>query len=138
MAPSAAVSASPCGAAAARRPRARLARPAADVRQLAVKLVTSLGYQVIDVPEAASAWTVLERGDQIDLVLSDVVLPGGTSGPEFAEAARERFPDLKIVFMSGYAAEAAKHNGFLDPDQVILNKPFQRSELAQALYEALD
>ncbi len=109
-----------------------------DVRQLAVKLVASLGYQVIDVPEAASARAVLDRGERLDLLLSDVVLPGGTSGPEFAEEARERFPDLKVIFMSGYAAEAAKRNGFLDSDKVLLNKPFQRSQLAEALFEALD
>ena len=60
------------------------------------------------------------------------------SGPAFAEAARARDPGLRVIFMSGYPAEAAKRNGFLGSDQVLLNKPFQMSQLAQSLRAGLE
>jgi PAS domain S-box-containing protein len=110
-----------------------------EVRGLAVRMIERLGYRVRDVPEAASALSLLEQeGDSIDLVLSDVVLPGGMSGPKFADAAREFRPDLKVIFMSGYPAEASHRNGLLAPDKVLLNKPFEKRQLARALREALD
>jgi CheY-like chemotaxis protein len=109
-----------------------------DVRDLAVQMLENLNYQTVDVGDAANAHKVLAEGKPVDLVLSDVVLPGGTSGLQFAEEARGMYPSIKIVFMSGYSAEAAVRNGFLGPDQVLLNKPFQRSQLATALREMLD
>ncbi len=109
-----------------------------DVRALAVRMLEDLDYRVIDVPDAVAAHEALADGNPVDLVLSDVVLPGGTSGPEFAEQARTTYPDLKIIFISGYPAEAAKRNGFLGPGNVLLNKPFQRLQLAKALRDALD
>lgn len=109
-----------------------------DVRTLCRKLLLDLGYKVIDVPDAAAAQVALEEEAPVDLVLSDVVLPGGTSGPEFAQTVRQTHPDLKIVFMSGYPAEAANRNDIVSPDEVLLNKPFQRKQLAFALHEALN
>jgi len=109
-----------------------------DVRDLAVNVLGGLGYRVIEVADAASAHKVLADGQAVDLVLSDVVLPGGTSGPEFAAEARAAHPGLKIIFMSGYPAEAAKRNGFVGSDSVLLNKPFRKLELARALRDALD
>jgi CheY-like chemotaxis protein len=109
-----------------------------DVRDLAAQMLKGLGYRVIEVPDAAKARKLLAERTQVDLVLSDVVLPGGLSGPEFAEKARTTHPDLKVIFMSGYPAEAAKRNGFLGSGKVLLAKPFQRQQLAKALREALD
>ena len=109
-----------------------------DVRELAVAMLESLGYRVVAVPEAASGRAVLEREANIDLLLSDVVLPGGTSGPEFVEAARQIYPDLKVIFMSGYTAEADNPDGILGSDRVLLNKPFRRNQLAKVLRAALD
>ncbi len=108
------------------------------VRELAVKMLMTLGYRATDVPDVTAARAALDSRQKFDLMLSDVVLPGGMSGPEFAEEVRARFPDLKIIFMSGYPAEAAKRNGFLGSDRVLLNKPFRRSQLAKALRDALD
>lgn len=109
-----------------------------DLRALAARVLEGLGYRATAVPEAARAREILVAGEPIDLVLSDVVLPGGSSGPAFAEEARASHPDLKIIFMSGYPADAAKRNGFIGTDRVLLNKPFLISELATALREALD
>ncbi|MCJ7839300.1 MAG: response regulator, partial [Burkholderiales bacterium] len=108
-----------------------------DVRDLAVLMLESLGYKVIDVGDVAGADDVLAGDKPVDLVLSDVVLPGGTSGPQFAERARANYPGLKIVFMSGYPAEAAMRNGFLRPDDVLLNKPFELRQLANTLRDYL-
>ena len=108
-----------------------------DVRDLAVRMLEALGYRTVAVGDAAAAEKTLSDGQAVDLVLSDVVLPGGTSGPEFAEQARTTHPDLKIIFMSGYPAESTKRNGILGSDKVLLNKPFQRQQLAKALREAL-
>ena len=109
-----------------------------DVRDFASEMLLGLGYRVIAVPSAKEARNILAAGEQVDLVLSDVVLPGGMSGPEFAEDAKKDYPDLRIIFMSGYHAEAAKRSGFLGADTVLINKPFQIRQLAEAVRNALD
>lgn len=109
-----------------------------DLRSLTVRVLEGLGYRVTAVSEAAGAREVLAAGEPIDLLLSDVVLPGGVSGPTFAEEARADHPDLKIIFMSGYPADAARRNGLIGSDNTLLNKPFLISELATALRRALD
>ena len=109
----------------------------ADVRETVVAMLEGLGYFVVAVPNARQALAVLDA-EPMDVVLSDVVLTSGMNGPEFAEVARKLHPNLEIVFMSGYPAEAAKHNGVLGTDWVLLNKPFQMDELARALREALE
>lgn len=109
----------------------------ADVRALTVKMLEALGYQVIGVPDAAAAQDVLALRESVRLVLSDVILPGGVSGPEFAEQAEKTYPHLKFVFMSGYPASMARGNGAFGKKQVLLNKPVLRHELATVLREEL-
>ncbi len=109
-----------------------------DVRDFAVEMLKGLGYIAVEVADASGARDLLSEDRQIDLVLSDVALPGGTSGLEFAEEARAIRHDLKIIFMSGYPAESVKRNGALASDEVLLDKPFERRELAEALRKALD
>ncbi len=109
-----------------------------DVRELAVKTLASLGYRTLEAGEAGNARAVLDGPEQIDLMLSDVVLPGGVSGPEFAREAKSLYPELKLLFMSGYPAEAVSRSGLQMQDTVLLNKPFQRRELATALRTVLD
>ncbi len=109
-----------------------------EVRTLAAKMLRSLEYNVIDVAEAADARMVLANGERVDVMLTDVVLSGGVSGPEFAAEARARNPGLKAIFMSGYPAETATRHGCLDSGEVLLNKPFLRSRLAKVLRETLD
>ena len=110
----------------------------ADVSEITNKMLRSLGYRVIGAPEAASARALLDDGATVDMVLSDVILPGGMSGPEFAEEAKTLYPDLKVIFMSGYPAKAVECDGLLGPDRVLLNKPFQVQQLATTLRASLE
>lgn len=108
-----------------------------DVRGLAVSMLHNFGYQAIEAADADSARMALAHGTTVDLVLADVVLPGGTSGLEFVAEARKAYPDLKVIFMSGYSAESLKQDILTDPGIVLLNKPFRKQQLAKALHDAL-
>lgn len=110
----------------------------AELRSLTVRMLIGLGYEVVDVADAVAARAVLRDGKPIDLILSDVVLPGGTSGPQFAEEVRSQRPDSKVIFMSGYAGRTSKLQGSSNPDTVQLNKPFRKRSLAIAVRAALD
>ncbi len=109
-----------------------------DVRILAINMLTGLGYNVVDVADAAEARDFLKQNPKIDLILSDVILPGGTSGPEFAEEVRARDPASEVIFMSGYTADAVEPHFAAWPDAVVLSKPFQKQSLAKAVRDALD
>ncbi|MGI9490102.1 MAG: PAS domain S-box protein [Geminicoccaceae bacterium] len=100
-------------------------------------LLRTLGYSVISAGDAASAWTALEEAKNIDLVLSDVILPGGTSGPEFFKRVNKKCPKLKAIFMSGYTAGIAEHDEMLDLGSKLLTKPIASQELAQAIHHAV-
>jgi PAS domain S-box-containing protein len=108
-----------------------------DVRDLAVTLLESLGYQVLSASEGAGALDILKATPRIDLVLSDVMLPGGLLGPEVVQRARQARPDLRVLFMSGYADAEARSSGLLAEGATVLSKPFRRYELACQLRVAL-
>jgi CheY-like chemotaxis protein len=109
-----------------------------EVRNLAEMMLGNLGYKVVSAADASIARQTVESSHEISLILSDVILPGGTSGPEFADELRTSHPEMKVLFMSGYPAEAAKRNGFFGPDNGLLNKPFRIAQLAKAVKAALD
>jgi two-component system CheB/CheR fusion protein len=108
-----------------------------EVRSLAVTLLENLGYEVLAAPDGISALTLLEAPAQIDLVLSDVMLPGGMCGPDLVEQAKRLRPDLRILFMTGYADSSARNVGPLPETAVILNKPFRKHDLACGIRAAL-
>jgi PAS domain S-box-containing protein len=113
-----------------------------DVRQLCISLLANLGYNVIVADAAAAALAHLENAPEntrkINLLLSDVVLPGSTSGPDLARTVMDRWPDIKILFMSGYPAHAASHSDMPKLGGELLSKPFTREALARKLRETLD
>jgi signal transduction histidine kinase/DNA-binding response OmpR family regulator len=109
-----------------------------DVRELAVKILGNLGYQVFQAETAQAAEIVFDYCPQIDLLLSDVVLPGGVSGPDFAKQARRRYPGLGVLFMSGYALNAAEGTHRLEPGDELIGKPFSTQELAAKVRARLD
>ena len=102
------------------------------VRSLVARTLDDLGYDVMQAADGPAAIALLEQTNQIDLLLSDVVLPGGMSGPELAQRAMRDRPDLKILFMSGYAEKALEQHG-LPSGIFLLNKPFERQDLAQKI-----
>jgi len=109
-----------------------------DVREYIVAALEKLDYRVLRAAEAAGAMRALEHENgAVDLLLTDVVLPGGVSGPEFADNAMRRFPKLKVVFMSGYASELHITDKLPGFDEALLTKPFKRAELARIIRETL-
>jgi len=107
------------------------------VRSLAVTLLENLGYQVLAAQDAMAALSFLHAPSRIDLVLSDVMLPGGMCGPDLVEEAKRLRPDLRVLFMSGYANHPARGSGPLSEAVAVLNKPFRKRDLARRLRAAL-
>jgi PAS domain S-box-containing protein len=100
------------------------------VRMLIADTLSELGYECIEAAEAASGQKVLQSDVKLDLLITDVGLPGGMNGKQLADAAREHRPDLKVLFITGYAENAAISNGHLDPGMHVLSKPFPMDKLA--------
>jgi CheY-like chemotaxis protein len=108
------------------------------VRNLVAQRLRELGYRILDAAEAAGALKILESEAPIDLLLTDVVLPGALTGRDLAEAAKQLRRGLKILFSSGYTQSSIDHQGKLDPGVEFLPKPFRRAELAAKVRAVLD
>ncbi|MCH9051088.1 MAG: response regulator, partial [Proteobacteria bacterium] len=92
----------------------------------------------LEAEDGAAALKRLDDHPDIDLLLTDVVMPGGMGGPDLARNARERRPDLKVLFTSGYTEDAIAHGGVLDEGVEMIGKPYQMDELAQKVRRVLD
>lgn len=99
--------------------------------------LTSLGYRVTAAPDAAAALDILTGPGDIDLLLTDVVMPGGMNGSQLAVEARRLRPGIKVLFTSGYFEVALVRDGTLDAGTQILAKPYRKHQLAQSVSEAL-
>ncbi|MGN6154577.1 MAG: PAS domain S-box protein [Sphingomicrobium sp.] len=108
------------------------------VRMLVGDTLAELGYRGIEAADADSALKVLESDVNIDLLITDVGLPGGTNGKELADAARKSRPKLKILFITGYAENAAISNGHLEPGMHVLSKPFPMDKLASRIRSIIE
>ena len=109
-----------------------------EVRDIAVAVLRDLDYQVVEADNGPNALAALERHPEVDLLFTDVVMPGGMNGAELAEAASRRQPGLKVLFASGYPENAITAGGALKPGAHYLAKPYQRDVLASKLREVLD
>jgi CheY-like chemotaxis protein len=109
----------------------------AEVRGTVVDLVSELGYRVLKAKDAESALAIVESGVPIDLLFTDVVMPGPLRSPELARKARERIPDIAVLFTSGYTENAIVHGGRLDEGLDLLSKPYTREALARKLRQSL-
>ena len=89
-----------------------------------------LGYRVLEANNAKSALTIIENGAEIDLLFTDVVMPGTLRSPELAKLAKTRLPRLAVLFTSGYTQNAIVHGGKLDEGVELLSKPYSREALA--------
>jgi PAS domain S-box-containing protein len=109
-----------------------------DLRVVTCKQLAELGYAVLEADNAKAALTILASHPDVDLMFSDIIMPGGMTGTDLAREARRLYPKLKIMLTSGYTAKAMG-NGFHDLDGLeLLNKPFRKRDLAQRLRKLLD
>ncbi len=108
------------------------------VREMVVRSLEVLGYRTHQSGSAAEALVVLNSPVHIDLLLTDVVLPGGVNGAELARLAHAVRPGLNVLFTSGYAENAIIHHGHVDPGVELLSKPFTRSALARRVRDAIE
>jgi PAS domain S-box-containing protein len=100
------------------------------VRALAVEVLEGLGCAVLEAADGAAALRALRSVPHVDLLVTDVGLPGGMNGRQLADAAREDRPGLKVLFITGYAENAVFGNGILEPGMRMMTKPFALDELA--------
>ena len=107
------------------------------VRELAVATLADLGYAVLKARDANAALTIVESGVPIDLLFTDVVMPGPLKSPELARKARDRLPNLAVLYTSGYTQNAIVHHGRLDEGVELLSKPYSREALARKLRHVL-
>ncbi|MBZ2208354.1 PAS domain S-box protein [Massilia soli] len=110
----------------------------AMVRAYACGQLKELGYRVIEAASGADALALLHSRDDIDLLFTDVVMPGGLSGRQLADAVQAFRPALPILYTSGYTQDAILQHGRLAPGVMLLNKPYRRAEMAQKVAAALD
>jgi CheY-like chemotaxis protein len=107
------------------------------VREYARSVLTELGYSVREATNAAQALSIIESGETIDLLFTDVVLPGGFSGRQLSDRVKELKPDLPVLFTTGYTPNAIVHHGRLDPGVHLLSKPYASAELARKVSQLL-
>ena len=108
------------------------------VREVAAEFLEELGYSVIVAEDGPSALMILTRRRDIDLLFTDIVLPGGVMGTQLAERAQQLRPDLPIIFTTGFASPDVLHDSAIDATHLVLSKPYRKSELATMVRSALD
>ncbi len=107
------------------------------VRMLVTEVLADLGYMAIEAEDGAAGLKILNSTLRIDLLVTDVGLPGGLNGRQLADAARVARPDLKVLFITGYAENAVLSHGHLDPGMHVLTKPFAMDALAIRIRELI-
>ncbi|MBN4096063.1 GAF domain-containing protein [Methylobacterium sp. OT2] len=108
-----------------------------SVRMLVTEVLEDLGYTAIEASDSVAGLKVLRSDVRIDLLVTDVGLPGGMNGRQMADAGREQRPDLKVLFITGYAENAAVGNGHLAPGMEVLTKPFHMEALASRIRDLI-
>ncbi|WP_244537541.1 PAS domain S-box protein [Methylobacterium sp. yr596] len=108
-----------------------------SIRMLVTEVLEDLGYTAIEAADAVAGLKVLQSDVRIDLLVTDVGLPGGMNGRQMADAGRVSRPDLKVLFITGYAENAAVGNGHLEPGMAVLTKPFVMEALASRIKELI-
>ncbi|MFN7102529.1 MAG: PAS domain-containing protein [Pseudorhizobium sp.] len=108
------------------------------VRDVTVSLLTELGYKVLKAKDADSGLAIIESGAPIDLLFTDVVMPGRLKSRDLARKAKERLPMLGVLFTSGYTENSIVHGGRLDHGVNLLSKPYTREALARKIRQVLE
>ncbi|MBQ5941457.1 MULTISPECIES: response regulator [unclassified Massilia] len=108
-----------------------------DVRSSTCGILSALGYDVLEAADAAAAVAIIDSGRQIDLVFTDVIMPGPVSSLQLGEIVRERLPDTQILYTSGYAEGVLAHEGKLDASVHLLQKPYHPDALSARIRHLL-
>ena len=108
-----------------------------SVRLLVTEVLDSLGYTALEARDSNTGLAVLQSNARVDLLITDVGLPGGLNGRQIAEAARMQRPALKVLFITGYAESVATRNGSLPAGMQIMTKPFTMEELTMRIQRFL-
>ena len=108
-----------------------------EVLVTVVNILRELGYRVLEACDGESALRLLEQGEQVDVLFTDVVMPGPVSSTELAVLAKQKLPALQVLFTSGYTRNALVTDGRLDQGVRLLRKPYRREDLAKKLREVL-
>lgn len=108
------------------------------LRDYATEALRDLGYRILEAPNGAAALVILKEPSEVDLLLTDIVMPGGMNGRELADTARSHKPDLKVLFMTGYSGNAIGVRGGLDSGVRIIAKPFTIGALVASVRDVLD
>jgi CheY-like chemotaxis protein len=107
-----------------------------SVRELVIEVLGDLGYRALEAADGPGGLEMVRASGRIDLLVTDVGLPG-MNGRQVAEAARELRPGLKVLFITGYAENAALANGFLGPGMGMMTKPFAVEALAARIRDMI-
>ncbi len=108
------------------------------VRMLIVEVLEEAGYNPIEASDGPSGLKILQSDVRVDLLITDVGLPGGINGRQVADAARAIRPELKVLFVTGFAENAAVGNGHLEPGMEVVTKPFVMAEFANKITEMIE
>lgn len=108
------------------------------VRDYVVAQLRSLGYGTMTAKNAAEALAVIGGAAELDLLFTDVIMPGAMNGRQLADEAVKRRPSIKVLYTSGYTENAIVHHGRLDPGVLLLTKPYRKSDLARMVRKAFD
>jgi PAS domain S-box-containing protein len=108
------------------------------VRDHALTQLRSLGYTTLEAANAAEALVILDASEHIDLLFTDMIMPGAMNGRQLAREIKHRRPSIKVLFTSGYTENIVIHHGRLDTDVLLLAKPYRKSEMARMIRRALD
>jgi CheY-like chemotaxis protein len=123
------------GVSAIKRGTALLVEDDAAVLALMIEMFGGLGFRVITASDAHGALEIIRRGEPIDLIFTDVVMPGGKTGVELAVEARDLLPNVKVLLTSGYPGEASAHYELGRSEWPMISKPFRQSELLARLQD---
>jgi CheY-like chemotaxis protein len=108
-----------------------------EVRATAADMLSELGYSVLKAKDPDAALAIIESGVAIDVLFTDVVMPGKLQSSELGRKAQQRLPQVAVLFTSGYTGNAIVHGDRLDEGVDLLNKPYTREELARKLRQIL-
>lgn len=106
--------------------------------RVAATQLRALGYKVLQANDGPSSLELLKQKHRIDLLLTDIIMPGGLNGVDLGHEARRLLPRLRIIYMSGFPESAFGNEARLDARVILLRKPFRKAELAARVRETLD